>query len=100
MTKVSGLWLARIGPEATATLERSMVLSRCGGTLVLLLVPVMWVFSALHSDLGLGLSVVACVVSGLVFFPWSQVLQIRARKQAAEFLGFSEREWTQTRIRR
>ena len=76
-----------------------MFLSRCGGALLLLLVPVMWVFSALHSDLGLGTSVIACLVSGLVFFPWSQVLQIRARKQAAEFLGLSEREWTQIAVR-
>jgi hypothetical protein len=99
MSKISDTWLDRLGPEATATLERSLFLSRCGGAVVVLLIPVMWVFSALHSSLGLGLTVTICVAAALLFFPWSQVLQVRARKQAARFLGLSESEWTQIAIR-
>ena len=99
MSKITAIWLGRLGPEATATLERSLFLSRCGGAIVVLLIPVMWVFSVLHSSLGIGLTVMTCVASALVFFPWSQVLQVRARKQAARFLGLSESEWTQIAIR-
>jgi hypothetical protein len=54
MSKTSAVWMDRLGPEATATLERSLSLSRCGGAIVLLLIPVMWVFSVLPSSLASG----------------------------------------------
>lgn len=99
MSSVSKVWLRRIGPEATATLERSFRLSRWGGAGGLVMMVAFWFFTALKSDLGMGLTFIGMLVWMPLFFVRAIYLQIQARKQAGEHLQLAPGEWKWLSVR-
>jgi hypothetical protein len=99
MSSVADIWLSRIGPQATATLERAMFLSRCGGVGCILMIPVFWFFDIRQSDIGRGVTFIGLLVWPTVFFSRSVYLQIQARKQAGEYLHLAPGEWRWLSVR-
>jgi hypothetical protein len=99
MSGVSDTWLSRIGPQATATLERAMFLSRCGLTGCLLMIPVFCFFGLRNSGNGMDVTFIGMLVWPAAFFSRSVYLQIQARKQAGEYLHLAAGEWRWLSVR-
>ena len=74
MSSIADTWLARIGPQATATLERAVFLSRCGGAGVVLMIPLFWFFDVRQSDVGMGVTFIGLLLGPTAFFARSVYL--------------------------
>jgi hypothetical protein len=99
MSGVSDIWLSRIGPRATATLEHAMFLSRCGGAGCVLMIPLFWFFDIRQSDIGRGATAIGFLLWTTVLFSRSVHLQIQARKQAGEYLRLAPGDWRWLSVR-
>ena len=99
MSKVSDIWLSRIGPQATRTLERAVLLNRCGIAGIFLMIPVFWVFNVAHSNVGMGAAFIGLLVWPIVCFSWAGYLQTQSRKQAGDHLNLSAGEWRWLSVR-
>jgi hypothetical protein len=99
MSSVANIWLSRIGPQATATLERAMFLSRCGAAGGGLMIPLFWFFDIRQSDIGRGVTFISFLLWTTVLFSRSVYLQIQARKQAGEYLRLAPGDWRWLSVR-
>ena len=99
MSGVSDIWLSRIGPRATATLERATFLSRCGVAGGLLMIPLFSFFALRDSGNGMDVTFIGMLVWPSVFFPRSVYLQIQARKQAGDYLHLAPGDWRWLSVR-
>ena len=99
MSSVAETWLARIGPQATATLGRAIFISRCGGIGALLMIPLFWFFDVSQLENGMDVTFIAFLLWTSVLFSRSVYLQIQARKQAGEYLRLDPGDWRWLSVR-
>jgi len=99
MTPISNVWLPRIGIEAAGTLEKSVLLKKIGVGAGLCMIATGMISELEKSLAGEATGIMVGLPTMVLFSVPSARLQIRARRQAGNYLQLPPGAWKYLNVR-